>query len=218
MESALLRLQLLISQNHLNISEEEIDRMIAEDEKKRQREDRLAAVRLSRNPLPSPTEKQNALFQAVWRRMGKGAVMVICGTRGGGKTSIARLAQWELIHAGNPGGTYRIAQTVMESCANLYSDFPKQTPAALSARNWLYRTRFLALDEVQDILDSQTGSKLVRDVIRQRHSAGLPTLLISNLPAQTSKLCQTVLDRVQDGGFIYEVKWPSFRKPTNELE
>jgi DNA replication protein DnaC len=141
-----------------------------------------------------------------------GAVVVLCGLRGTGKTTLAREIQWLRADRDVSPGTYTLCQDVFEILRLLYGDFSDKREAEASLQRDRYvATSFLVIDEVHEVLSSKMGGRILNDLVIRRHAEGNPTILITNQPEEDTGLDPSILSRVNGSGFIFQPPWPPFR-------
>ncbi|NDD52807.1 AAA family ATPase [bacterium] len=136
-----------------------------------------------------------------------GGLMVLSGTRGTGKTSMAKEVQSRLGF-----GIYELAQDYFEQTALLISGkLFRNIDEARKFRERRVNTRILILDEILFLSLDPLGTRVLEDIVIRRHAIRKPTILITNAHEGGLNLPDSILDRVKDGGRIFQPKWGSFR-------
>ena len=155
------------------------------------------------------TADQLRLIEAISGVMSSGGVVVLCGERGTGKTTIAQEVQRRVGH-----GIYELAQDYFEDVALLVSGrLFRHVEEAKRIRARRVGTRILILDEMFHVMRDPLGVRVLQDLLIRRHAARRPTILITNGPKEEveANLDQSIKDRVREGGGLYSPKWKSFR-------
>lgn len=151
---------------------------------------------------------------------GVGAIVVLAGARGTGKTTIcSQLAIEAAWKDENPPWDrqppYRKLQALIERYKPLYSDFGStQTDDLATSRDWFCRTPRLAfIDEIHDSQEMKVRDRLLVDVVDRRYSARRDTVLITN--QSTDEFLDTanasILSRISQHGIIIPCDWKSWR-------
>jgi DNA replication protein DnaC len=137
----------------------------------------------------------------------EGGIVVLCGTRGTGKTSMSLEVQSRIGY-----GIYELAQDYFEQVALLVSGkLFKNIEDARKFRERRATTRILILDEILFLSLDPLGARVLQDIVIRRHAARKPTILITNAASDQLQLDASIEDRVKDGGAILMPKWDSFR-------
>lgn len=153
------------------------------------------------------TENQAIVINDMIDAAQRGGLIVLCGPRGAGKTSMAREVQRRI-----GLGTFELAQDYFEAVALLVQGRQyKGREEALGYRGYRVKTRILILDEIHLVGCDPVGSRVLQDLIIRRHSAGRPTILITNAKPEKVDLDDSILDRAKEAGGLFHVRWDSFR-------
>lgn len=151
----------------------------------------------------------------------KGAIIVLAGPRGTGKTSIA--AQIIIDRAWNEDllpwhrrPPYRKAQKLVNKFKPLYSDFGSIDTESLNASLDSLCKDFhplVIIDEVNECDDIRVQDRILTDLLDRRYSYMVDTILISNKTAKDFKATtnDSVLSRISETGRIIACEWASFR-------
>lgn len=169
-----------------------------------------------------PTRYDEALTHDEWFAMferariviERGGNVLLCGTRGGGKTRMAcELAQRAAIPRGKskPKRAYKTAMRIFLEIRATYRRDSEMTE--LQVMDHLATCRLLVIDEVQERAESEFESQKLTAIIDDRYRHKLPTILIANLTPQafTATLGPSICDRCNEDGGLLEFTWPSFR-------
>jgi predicted AAA+ superfamily ATPase len=137
-----------------------------------------------------------------------GGIIVLCGTRGTGKTTVAKEIQRRVGH-----GVYELAQDYFEQVALLVSGkLFKNIEDARKFRQRRAETRILILDEIAFLTTDPLGTRVLQDIVIRRHAAKRPTILITNSKKDELNLDDSIRDRVKENrGGILQPSWDSFR-------
>jgi len=144
----------------------------------------------------------------------RGGNVLLCGTRGGGKTRMAcELAQRAAIPRGKskPKRAYKTAMRIFLEIRATYRRDSEMTE--LEVMDNLATCRLLVIDEVQERAESEFEAQKLTAIIDDRYRHKLPTILIANLNPQafTATLGPSICDRCNEDGGLLEFTWPSFR-------
>jgi DNA replication protein DnaC len=144
----------------------------------------------------------------------RGGNVLLCGTRGGGKTRMAcELAQRAVLPRGKskPKRIYQTAPRIFLEleAASRWANEETQ----LDIVNKLTTCRLLVIDEVQEQTGTAKEAQKLTAIIDDRYRHKLPTILIANLNPQAfqATLGPSICDRCNEDGGLLEFTWPSFR-------
>jgi DNA replication protein DnaC len=156
------------------------------------------------------TPAQLKMLAAIEGIVAANGICILCGTRGTGKTTVAQEVRRRVGF-----GIYELAQDYFEEVAMLVSGrLFKGVPEAKKYRDRRVKTSILVLDEIAHVSADPLGSRVIQDLIIRRHAAKKPTILITNQTKDTLTLDHSTLDRVNEGGAIFQPSWGSFRGQT----
>ncbi len=147
-----------------------------------------------------------AAFGIAKERVNMNGIVVLYGSRGGGKTRMAA----EL--AAMVGGSrYR---TAMRFFLEVRATFRRDAERSeLDVIEELSSADLLVLDEIQERGETAFEDRLLTHVIDARYAAMRPTVLIANL--EKAKLAESlgasIVDRARENGKSIEFNWPSYR-------
>lgn len=174
---------------------------------------------------------QEMVFEKVKKHcIGAGAVVILAGSRGAGKTTITAQLMRERIEAwcewndtpqeertGNPpmeAGQYEKLARLGAMFKPLYSDFGSIGAERL---NGIFETwcecPFVVIDEIHEAEDLKSAMRMMVDLIDRRYAKRLDTILISNHEPEDCQreLNASILSRVHEHGAIIPCKWESWR-------
>ena len=139
------------------------------------------------------------------------ALLLLFGDRGPGKTQIATWWAYQRGLAGKFVGWY-------VKCTDLYSEiaatWDKKSKVDEEDVLKKYRTtKFLVIDELQDIGTSDWHRRLLVNLIDHRYDDMLTTVLIANLSedAANKEINPSIISRANETGGMIECKWESYR-------
>lgn len=175
--------------------------------------------------------QQAYTFEVVKRMcVGKGAIIVLAGARGTGKTQLCAELMRERVEAefswndadpgsrtGNPPrdpGRYEKLAVLGAMFKALYADFGSitQERAANLLAAWC-RLPLLVIDEIHEQDGLVTHQRLLTDLCDRRYAAGHDTILITNHEAREfrEKVNPSILSRIGQFGAILPCEWRSWR-------
>lgn len=198
---------------------------MSEADKIRLREERIAArIRAAHMPTRHQQTqleahaKQEAILSQTCDLMGsKGAIIVLSGTRGTGKTQIA----CELIkgvcenHPVIPqGGTIAEYIKAMDLFSSIRATYETKGVSEESAINRYILPILLVIDEFQERAASQFEDRVMTHIIDRRYDLMRDTVIITNLEPKmfAVQAGASIMDRIRETGSIIECKWPSLRR------
>lgn len=143
----------------------------------------------------------------------EGAIVVMVGARGTGKTTIAG----QLVRGEAENGwiaPYRKMVDLISEFKVLYGDMGGiDVERKTRDRDWLCTRRLMVIDELHECEESRLKNRVLTDVLDRRYSAHKDTVLISNQTPEEFAACtsDSVLSRIQEHGFIVRCEWDSWR-------
>jgi DNA replication protein DnaC len=153
------------------------------------------------------TSKQSSVIKNMVNAARGGCLIVLCGPRGTGKTSMAKEVQRRIGF-----GTFELAQDYFEAVAMLVQGRSFRGAEEMKQyRERRIRTRILILDEIHLVGCDPVGCRVIQDIVIRRHAVGRPTVLITNAKPDKIELDDSILDRAEDAGGLFHVGWESFR-------
>lgn len=141
----------------------------------------------------------------ILRQPGRGAILILIGDRGTGKTVMA--TYW----AGVLGfGLYTKAFDLFGSVKKTYHEDSKVREHEVLDR--YRRADLLVIDEVQERKESEWENTLLTHLIDKRYDALKPTIVIANLKPEAldASLGPSIIRRVKETGGIIECTWPPY--------
>jgi DNA replication protein DnaC len=155
-----------------------------------------------------------AMFERARNVIERGGNVLLCGTRGGGKTRMAcELAQRAVLPRGK-SKPKRIFKTAMRIFLEIRATYRRDSAITeLEVMDNLATCRLLVIDEVQERAESEFEAQKLTAIIDDRYRHKLPTILIANLTPQAfqATLGPSICDRCNEDGGLLEFTWPSFR-------
>lgn len=179
------------------------------------------------NDKLEPTGKQwTEQFEITKGLCERGAIVVLCGGNGTGKTRMA----WEIARI----GTFPNAK-VKTTCGDFtfHTDSPARYTTAMSLFMRLrdafcgrgketgmaivdeFATASLAvIDELQERGETAFEDQMLTAIIDARYQHSRPTILIANLDRAklAGKLSPSLISRIRENGGFVDCNWPSYRK------
>lgn len=160
----------------------------------------------------------------------RGAIVILAGNRGAGKTTIPcqlmreRIEQWNAWNDTMPEdrtgkqplepGRYEKLARLGSMFKPLYSDIGTIRAERLNGifEVWC-EAPFLAIDEIHEADDLKAATRMLIDLLDRRYSKRLDTVLISNHdPAACQReLNPSILSRIDHCGAIIPCQWESWR-------
>lgn len=147
-----------------------------------------------------------AAYAIAEERIMQDGIVVLYGSRGGGKT---RMAAELAVMVGN--SRYR---TAMRIFVDIRATFRKSSERSESdILDGLIRTDLLVIDEIQERGETAFEDRLLTHLIDARYSEMKPTILIANLQKKdlAASLGKSIVDRARENGKSIEFDWPSYR-------
>lgn len=142
----------------------------------------------------------------------KGAVVIMAGYRGTGKTSIAGALIVKFCREGHECLYKKMADLgELRLLYNAQGYLEENMKGALERRSHLCNVRLLAIDEMHEAVGM--SADVLTDVVDRRYANGRDTFLISNhLPSELSRTVNaSILDRAKECGGVIAFDWGSFR-------
>lgn len=166
------------------------------------------------------TPQQRVFDKCMELCRGNGAIVVLTGERGTGKTTICaqmarhraeddRLPPWDR----QP--PYRKLVDLIAKYKPLYGNMGSVTMDDLAAsRDWFCRNHSLVfIDEIHECEDAALKNRVLTDIIDRRYAAHRDTILISNQSVEDFKAStnDSILSRLSEHGSIIPCNWRSWR-------
>lgn len=163
--------------------------------------------------------QQRAYNDVLSKCKGVGAIVVLVGERGVGKTEIAgqlivnAAIRWFYTGKGCIP-IYRKLTDIIARVKPIYSDFGSRDPQQTEyERDYICRVEKLIIDEIHDCEEQKVKDRILTDILDRRYSAKTDTVLISNqtkddFMAHTNP---SILSRINDGGQIIVCQWEPWR-------
>lgn len=178
-------------------------------------------------------EKQSRAFEAMsFKLKGNGAIMVLTGDRGIGKTTLAaehsrlRVEARRLFfklppmerptnHPPLNPGRYEKLGRLAGMFKPLYADFGSVNSDELAAllERWC-KLDLVVIDEIHETEDLKTNTRFLVDFVDRRYARQKDTILISNHKPEQFKeaINPSILSRIGHHGGIINCNWESHRK------
>ncbi len=200
-----------------------------EDERQRQRDarKRVAAVLAKRWAESGMPEKFCGVTMDDWvvtmeaQRKAKARVqdfvdgrlkrMLLIGSTGTGKTMLAAAAITTMTQASDCKPVYTTGSRLIRS---IRDSWRKKDVCEQTVMDRFITADVLVVDELGAGRCTEDDRLIISEVLCDRYSADLPTLLISNLPAsqiKTAVLDERAVDRMREGGAVVAMNWRSLR-------
>lgn len=163
---------------------------------------------------------QSTLDQCERLCVGNGAIVVLAGARGTGKTTIcAQMAIRRAWDESRPPWDrqppYRKLQDVIERYKPLYSDFGSIETEDLIATRESYCTlpSLVFIDEIHVVEGMRAHQRMLVDLIDRRYAARRDTVLITNQEPDVfiEKTDPSILSRIREHGLIIACRWGTWR-------
>ena len=145
----------------------------------------------------------------------KGGNVLLCGTRGGGKTRMAYELARRAVLPRDHSKPKRVFKSAMRIFLEIRATYRRDSNVSeLDVIDNLATCRLLVIDEVQERAESGFEAQKLTSIIDDRYRHKLPTILIANLTPEafTETLGPSINDRCNEDGGLLEFTWPSFRK------
>lgn len=144
----------------------------------------------------------------------RGAVILLCGKRGTGKTQMATNLCVQIGQTTDPE-KIRYA-TAAEISMMIRSTFGSaSTISEVDAMKKILSPKILVIDECQERAQSAFEDQRLSQIVDRRYGAMVDTILIANLmPNELSKeLGSSIMSRANECGGVVVCDWNSFREP-----
>lgn len=211
------------------------ERKAAQDERKRQEQERAERQRISRAismaDIPPrfkdrsfdsfaaelPGQRQALLITKRYAehfedRLAKGGGLIFCGTPGTGKTHLACAIANHILPQGYTV-LFRSAMDIIRRIRETYRPGSEHTEREL-LENYR-RPDLLIIDEIGIQYGTEAEKMTLFEVVNGRYSYLRPSILIGNLPREGMELYlgDRIMDRMQEGGgAVIACDWESYRK------
>ena len=145
----------------------------------------------------------------------RGGNVLLCGTRGGGKTRMACELSKRAVLPRDRSKPRRVFKSAMRIFLEIRATYRRDAKESeLDIIDYLATCRLLVIDEVQERAESTFEAQKLTTIIDERYKHKLPTILIANLTPEAflESLGPSICDRCNEDGGLLEFTWPSFRK------
>lgn len=158
---------------------------------------------------PQYTEWNTSLAD-IKNRIGGGALIVITGERGRGKTQLAV----EAIRITTAGGWSARYAKVMDIFLAIRATYEEKGETEMSAIQQFLTPNLLVIDEMEERKETSFEDKLLTHIIDKRYDSLRDTILISHLPLEriADSVGLSIAGRLQETGCVIVCDWPSFRE------
>lgn len=150
------------------------------------------------------------------------SLVVLIGTRGGGKTQLATSVTLDAMPRLFAAEKYKPACyfTAQDIFRDIRSSYRNSGRNESSIVDELTTCALLIIDEIHERGQTAFEDRLLVEIIDKRYGAMLPTLIIGNLkPEEFAKqLGPSIADRCREGGGIVVLDGPSHRAQSTTLE
>ncbi len=138
-----------------------------------------------------------------------GALIVLLGSRGTGKTQLAVGLLADVCAAGNRV-RYLKAMDLFREIRNCYR---KDGPSEVETVDKLCKCGALVIDEAQERSDSEWENRTLTNIIDRRYDGMKTTILVSNMTRQAfgEAVGPSVVSRMHERGEVVVCDWDSFR-------
>jgi len=156
-----------------------------------------------------------AMFSKAKSVVEGGGNVLLCGTRGGGKTRMAYELAQRAVLPRDRSKPKRVFKSAMRIFLEIRATYRRDSNISeLEVMDNLATCRLLVIDEVQERAESGFEAQKLTSIIDDRYRHKLPTILIANLTPQAfiETLGPSICDRCNEDGGLLEFTWPSFRK------
>jgi hypothetical protein len=181
----------------------------------------LRTKTLGRPAWDDPAPSEHPRWNEAWahlrsklltqRRGEEGAIVVLCGETGRGKTALATGAGLVGVHA------------LKSTLYNLYFRVGLEFEEALKPGTEISRREvfddlckpwLLILDEVSAALETDASTRILRNLLTDRHQASRPTVLVANYAFDSlgSVFPEQLLARMNRSGAILNCDWEALRE------
>lgn len=164
-------------------------------------------------------------YEKARRVVEDGGIVVLHGTRGGGKTRMAYELTKQCIYPQDrrcavvsgftmPKRRTSAYSTAMGFFLDVRATYGKKSQRSeRDAVEDMTTPGLLVLDEIQERSESPWENRLLTHVLDSRYASLRPTILIANLTAGELKesLGPSIMDRIRETGGSIEFNWPSYR-------
>ena len=156
-------------------------------------------------------DEWKAMFESAKVLIGNGAMVVLLGTRGSGKTQLGcMLLRYAAIKM-DKSVLYTKAMNVFMEIKGSYSDKDMSEKQVVSN---FCKPQVLLIDALEEKSESAWENRILSHIIDMRYDAKKDTILISN--DSKSKFAESsgasIVDRVFETGNVFECNWDSFRR------
>lgn len=155
-------------------------------------------------------EKAKALMPVIER----GAMLVLFGDRGRGKTQIATWIACNLAQKGRTPGYYLKAFDLFVEIKSTWAKGSEQSEKDVS--DYYKNVAYLAVDEAHERGETDWENRTMRNILDHRYDSCLPTIIIGNwqTPEQIREsLGASIADRITETGGLVWCNWESYRAP-----
>ena len=178
---------------------------------------------LRRGKFPARHVQRNDYAGQAWldarndvckRVEGGGALIVLCGPRGTGKTQIATDAGGQVCYALPNQDTPAVYETAVGAFVSIRAAMKGDEGEEAAIRRLVAPT-LLVIDDFQDRGETEWEDRILTHVIDRRYQdPAKSTVVITNLSpeAAATSLGPSVMDRVRECGAFIECRWESFRR------
>lgn len=151
--------------------------------------------------------------------IGTGAIVVLYGQRGTGKTQMAVDVSAEILRdrltLSKPESKWPMYALISDIFRDIRNSFRKDSLVSeMEVIAKYHKAKLLIIDEAQERSETEFEDRTLTLIVDKRYSSMLDTIIISNL--QVSELAKSlgssIVSRVHEKGLTIHCNWPSFRE------
>lgn len=158
------------------------------------------------------TEQENTFSACKDFCVADGSNVVLTGSKGTGKTTIASQIALEF-KGKRKRVSYHLFNDLIGKFKYLYDDMGTIHSDTLNQdRDKILSRDFVIIDEIHECLGNKMSEKILFDFLSRRYSNELSTLLISNeKPEEFEKNHGNIMCRIHETGGIFHANWANLR-------
>jgi Cdc6-like AAA superfamily ATPase len=155
------------------------------------------------------------MAEDLWPQVATGdCIMLLCGTRGSGKTLMA--TQWakrRITEQGKAPGVYTKCADLIGKIKSAWHDGNKHADTEQDILRKFQTTKYLVIDEFHERGASDWEARTLVTLLDHRYDNMLATIIIANLSVDQvhQQVNQSIVDRANETGGMIFCDWPSYR-------